>query len=107
VRRAGATLTWYGWQGADLLLSVHARPNARQGGVDGLHGDALAVRVAAPARDNLANAALCETLAAAFAVPRRQVVLERGQGARHKRVRILAPPALPAWFVALGGAAAP
>ncbi|MGE0485109.1 MAG: DUF167 domain-containing protein [Gammaproteobacteria bacterium] len=100
-------MNWYSWQGADLVLSVHARPNARRGGIDGLHGDALAVRVAAPARDNLANAALCDTLAAVFAVPRRQVVLERGQGSRHKRVRIVAPPALPDWFLALGGSAAP
>ncbi|MCB1746272.1 MAG: DUF167 domain-containing protein [Gammaproteobacteria bacterium] len=96
-------MSWYNWQGADLLLTIHARPNARQAGIDGLHGAALAVRVAAPARDNRANVALCETLADAFAVPRRQVVLERGHGGRDKRLRVIAPPALPDWFLALGG----
>lgn len=99
----GGRVSWYNWQGADLLLTIHARPNARQAGIDGLHGAALAVRVAAPARDNRANVALCETLADAFAVPRRQVVLERGHGGRDKRLRVIAPPALPDWFLALGG----
>lgn len=96
--------SWYRWQGGDLLLDVHVRPNARTSDIEGLHGAALAVRVQAPARDNRANEAVCATLAKAFAVAHRRVSIERGHSSRRKSVRIeAAPSALPDWFTALGG----
>jgi len=94
---------WYRWQGADLLLEVRVRPNARSSAVEGLHGDAVRILVNAPPSDNKANAALAEQLARAFAVPLRQVTIERGLASRTKRLRISAPRMAPAWFTALGG----
>jgi len=94
---------WYRWQGADLLLEVRVRTNARSSAVTGLHGDAVRVLVNAPPSDNKANAALVAQLAEAFAVPLRHVTIEQGQTNRTKRLRITAPHLAPAWFTALGG----
>lgn len=78
-------------QGSDLLLVVHAQPGARVSAFAGLHGDALKVRVAAPAQDGRANLELCRFLAREFSVPLSAVTLVSGETARHKRLRIAAP----------------
>jgi uncharacterized protein (TIGR00251 family) len=71
-----------------LVLSVHAQPGAKHTTVAGLHGDALKVRVAAPALEDRANEALVEFLAGAFGVPRRGVTLVAGSRSREKRFEI-------------------
>jgi uncharacterized protein YggU (UPF0235/DUF167 family) len=68
----------------DLLVSPHA-PVTR---IDGLHGGALRVRLAAVPVDGRANEALLAWLAAVLGVPRRAVSLSAGQGARRKRVDV-------------------
>ena len=80
---AGATLA--------LVLSLHVQPGAKRTEVAGRHGDALKVRLAAPPVEGKANAELTRFLADAFAVPRGAVVLLRGETARDKVVRVIAP----------------
>lgn len=79
------------WEGADLVLTVHAQPGAKRSGPAGLHGGALKLRVAARPVEGAANAALVEFLADAFGVPRRAVELLAGDQSRHKRLRVRAP----------------
>lgn len=85
-------------EGDVLLLQVHAQPGAKQSAFAGLHGDALKIRVAAPAQDGRANDELRRFLAKEFALPLSAVVLQSGESARHKRLRIsgvkVLPPAL-------------
>lgn len=83
------------WQGEDLILTCHLQPNAKQSAFAGLHGEALKIRIQAPAVDGKANAALIQFLAKAFGVVRAQIIIEQGELNRHKRVRILAPKILP------------
>lgn len=87
--------------GGDVVLRVHAQPGARQSAFAGVHGEALKIRVAAPARDGRANRELCRFLAVSFGVAPAAVTLLSGEGSRTKRVRITAPrqwpPALAAW----------
>jgi uncharacterized protein (TIGR00251 family) len=87
--------------GADgsVTLEIHALPGAKQTAVAGIHGDALKIRLAAPAVDGKANAELMRFLAEAFGVPQRNVALIRGEGGRRKTVRILSPVVRPdrAW----------
>src|SRR5687768_8335774 len=71
-----------------LELRVHAQPGARRTEVLGLHGDALKIRVAAPALEDRANEALAEFLAARLGVPRRNVALLSGARSRAKRFAI-------------------
>ena len=77
------------------MLTLHVQPGARRTEVAGLHGTALKLRLAAPAVEGKANAALRAFLAEAFGVPLRSVVLARGETSRDKVVRIAAPTRRP------------
>lgn len=68
-----------------IVLAVHAQPGAKRTEIAGLHGDALKIRVAAPALEDRANDALIEFLAERFQVPKRNVTLLAGQKSREKR----------------------
>lgn len=63
-------------------------PNAPRSTVVGWLGDALKVKVHAPALEGRANEELCEFLADTLQVPRRAVTLLRGDKSRQKVVRI-------------------
>ncbi len=71
-----------------VVLSVHAQPGSKRTEVAGRHGDALKIRVAAPALEDRANEALVAYLAERFAVPRRAVTLLAGAKSREKRFSI-------------------
>jgi uncharacterized protein (TIGR00251 family) len=88
-------VAWRRMDGDALRLTLHVQPGASRTGVTGLHGDALRIRLAAPAVDGKANAELVRFLAEAFGVPRRQVTLVHGDTSRLKVVRIDAPARRP------------
>ncbi len=89
-------MTWYRWDGDDLVLDLRVQPKASRDRLVGPHGeDAFKVTLTAPPVDGKANAHLVRFLAKAFGVPRARVVLESGQAGRRKRVRIVAPGKLP------------
>ena len=69
-------------------LAVKAVPNAPRNAVAGWLGDALKVKVHAPALDGRANDALCAFLAETLGVPRRAVTLAHGDKSRQKLVAI-------------------
>jgi uncharacterized protein (TIGR00251 family) len=75
-----------------LILKLHVQPAARKSEIVGRHGDALKVRVAAPAADNKANAALIELLSASLGVPRSAVVIRHGAAGRRKVVEVTCGP---------------
>lgn len=72
----------------DCLLSIKAVPNAPRSQVVGWLGDALKVKVQAPPVEGKANQALCDYLADLLELPRRAVVVQRGDTSRLKVVRI-------------------
>lgn len=69
-------------------LALKAIPNAPRNEVVGWPGDALKVKVHAPALEGRANAELCEFLADMLRLPRRAVTVARGDKSRQKLVRI-------------------
>ena len=73
------------------MLVLHVHPGAKRTEVAGVHGGALKVRLAAPAVDGKANAALVRWLAEVFGVAQRNVELLRGERTRAKLVRVTAP----------------
>ena len=72
-----------------LVLAIHAQPGSKRTGIAGTHGDALKIRVAAPALEDRANDALIEFLAERFNVPKRDVTLLSGARSREKRFAIV------------------
>lgn len=69
-------------------LELKTIPNAPRDEIAGWLGDALKVKVHAPALEGRANDALLEFLADKLGVHRRDVTLLRGDKSRHKAVRI-------------------
>ena len=76
------------FHGDGVLLQLSVMPNAKRTQVDGLHDGALRVRLAAPPIDGRANEALVAWLAKSLGVPRRAVVVLRGESSRRKQVAI-------------------
>ena len=78
--------------GAAIVLTLHVQPGARASGPAGRHGEALKLRIAAPATDNKANEALTSCLQRSLGVPRDAVHITQGSSSRRKRVEIEAAP---------------
>jgi hypothetical protein len=83
-------------EAARLTLQIHAQPNAKSTAAAGLHGDALKVRLAAPAVDDKANAALLAWLASMLDLPRSALKIRAGGSSRRKVVEIHPADALTA-----------
>jgi Uncharacterized conserved protein len=70
------------------ILPFHIVPNSKQNKVVGQHGEAIKIKLRAPALEGKANAALRALLAEELKIPKRNIVLERGQQSRDKLIRI-------------------
>jgi len=93
-------MSWFRWDGEDLVLACHLQPKASRDEFAGLHGERLKIRLTAPPVEGRANAQLLAFLGKAFGVAKSQVSLEGGELNRQKRVRIHAPQKLPAELAA-------
>ena len=71
-----------------MILELHVQPGASRSEFAGWHGERVRIRLAAPAVEGKANAALVEFLASYFGVPRRSVRIASGLKSRRKRVVI-------------------
>jgi len=69
-------------------LVVSVKPGSKRPGIAISEGS-VAVRVAAPARDGLANEAVRRALADALGVPQRDVALVRGATSRSKTFEVV------------------
>lgn len=89
-------MSFYHWDGEDLILDCHLQPKASRDEFAGQHGERLKIRLTAPPVEGKANAHLLAFLGKAFGVPKSTVRLESGELNRQKRVRIPRPTRLPA-----------
>ena len=71
-----------------LRLALKLFPKSRKEGLDGVHDGRLHIKLAAPAVDGKANAALVAFLARLLGVKKTQVLLATGEKARLKIVEI-------------------
>jgi uncharacterized protein (TIGR00251 family) len=75
-----------------LRLTLHVQPGARKSAVAGLHGDALKLRIAAPATENKANAALIDFLGELLGVSKSAIAIRHGAAGRRKVLEITCGP---------------
>jgi uncharacterized protein (TIGR00251 family) len=73
---------------ANSGVALRVVPNASKTEVVGRHGDALKVKVASPALEGKANAAILEFIAKTAGVPVRMAVLVAGAKSRDKVVKV-------------------
>jgi uncharacterized protein len=71
-----------------VILELHVQPGAKRSEFAGMHGERIKLRLAAPALEGKANAALIEFLAGHYGVPKRSVRIAAGLKSRRKRVVI-------------------
>jgi uncharacterized protein (TIGR00251 family) len=74
--------------GPSCRLAIKAIPNAPRNAVAGWLGDALKVKVHAPALEGRANEELCEFIAETLALPKRAVTVCLGDKSRQKLLHI-------------------
>ena len=67
---------------------MRVQPRSSREGVDGVHGDALRVRVNAPPVEGAANEAVIQVLAKALGVAKRAVTIVGGGASRTKLVEV-------------------
>lgn len=79
---------WYRQDGDRWILSLQVQPGARVSAIQGLHGDSLKVRIAAPPVEGAANMALQKFLAACLGVRARDIEILAGVSSRAKRVAV-------------------
>jgi hypothetical protein len=74
------------------VLRLHVQPGAGREGVVGVYGDALKLRVQAPAVSGKANRAVLRLLAREFGAPAASLRLTGGETSRDKRVLFAGMP---------------
>lgn len=74
--------------GGKVTMTLHVQPNARRTSVAGVHGDALKLKIAAPAVDDKANILLIDFLHQWFKLPASQIIIRQGSRGRRKVVEI-------------------
>jgi len=75
-----------------VRIAIHVQPGARRASVGGRYGEALVVRVTAPAADQRATRAALEAVAAAFGLRPAGVRLATGARSRSKLVDVDVDP---------------
>ncbi|MDO9542132.1 MAG: DUF167 domain-containing protein [Kiritimatiellia bacterium] len=71
-----------------IRLAIHAVPKAARDAVQGLHGDALKIRLHAPPVDGKANEALLAFLSRKLNIPKGNIALKSGANQRRKIISI-------------------
>ena len=71
-----------------VVINVLATPRAARNQIQGLHGDAIKIRLKAPPVDGKANEALVDFLSEILGIPQRQITLVAGQTNRQKRLSV-------------------
>ena len=81
---------WYRFDPVQRRLTptLHIQPNARATALAGRHGAALKIRIAAPAVDDKANAALIDFLHQWFKLPVGNIKIKHGARGRRKIVEL-------------------
>ena len=70
------------------LLSIRVIPRSPRTRVDGMRGDAVLIRLAAPPVEGAANDALVAFLSDTLRLPRRNIRIVSGEKSRDKRVEV-------------------
>jgi len=89
-------MSWYRWEGDDLILRLRVQPKASRDAFIGPYGEQeYKVSLTAPPVEGKANEHLVKFIAKAFGLPRARITLESGDHSRSKCLRLKSPTQLP------------
>jgi uncharacterized protein (TIGR00251 family) len=89
-------MSWYRWEGDDLILRLRVQPKASRDAFIGPYGEQeYKVSLTAPPVEGKANEHLVKFIAKAFGLPRSRITLESGDHSRSKCLRLKSPTQLP------------
>jgi hypothetical protein len=89
-------MSWYRWEGQELILHLRVQPKASRDAFAGPYGEhEYKVTLTAPPVEGKANAHLVKFVAKTFGLPRSRVTLESGAHSRSKCLRLKSPSRLP------------
>lgn len=88
LQRHNTAMSWIMDSKSGVIIQVHATPRASQNQIQGLHGEAIKIRLQAPPVDGKANETLIHFIAGTLGIPQRQITLLSGQTSRRKRLNI-------------------
>ncbi len=74
--------------GDNLRIEVKVQPRASRNQIVGEHDGALKIKLAAPPVEGEANRALLDYLAEILKLPRKNILLIKGDSSRHKLIEI-------------------
>ncbi|MEN8177044.1 MAG: DUF167 family protein [Pseudomonadota bacterium] len=89
-------MTWFAWEGNDLILRLRIQPKASRNAFVAPYGDDYyKVAISSPPVDGKANKQLIKFLSKNFGLPRSKISLESGEKSRSKSLRLKSPTRLP------------
>jgi len=89
-------MTWFYWEGNDLILRLRIQPKASRDAFIAPYGeDYYKVAISSPPVDGKANQQLIKFLSRNFGLPRSKITLESGARSRSKSLRLKSPTLLP------------
>jgi len=85
-------MPWFEEKDGDIIINLRIIPRAGKSAIQGLHGDALKIRIQAPPVEGKANQALVKFLSKHWNIPRSDIKILSGVTGRNKRIRLRHPP---------------
>jgi|688.fasta_scaffold409320_1 uncharacterized protein (TIGR00251 family) len=77
---------WFKIQNQQVRLNIKVKPNAKKTAFIGFSEESLLISLHAKPHKGAANIELINYLAELFHLPKSKVILQRGEGSRHKQV---------------------
>lgn len=84
-------MSYYQWDGKNILLDLTIQPNAAKNEVVGPYGDSLKIRIQSLPVDGKANKALIKVMSTLFLVKKSNIVMISGETSRKKKIKIINP----------------
>lgn len=79
-------MTWFKIEKQQVKINILAKPNAKKTAIVAINEQGLQISLHAAPQEGEANKELIAYLSKLLKVPKSQIILQRGEGSRHKQV---------------------
>lgn len=79
---------WFKIKNQEVIITILAKPNAKKTAILGISQQELLVSIHAKPHKSAANKELISYLSKLLRLPKRQIILNRGEGSKYKQVEL-------------------